>query len=86
MIAGQQSKWCVITPIERTEAMDLERSDWDPADEDDDISYPNNVEDIHHLCLRRDVDLPPVFQISEDEGIFVNPQTKTFGSKSNCWR
>jgi len=56
--------------------MDFERSDWDLADEEDDISSPNNVEYIHHLCLRTDVHLPSIFQIPEDDGIFVNPQTK----------
>ena len=76
VIGGHKSNWCVIISMEPTEAMDFERSDWDLADEDDDISYPNNVEYINVLCLRSDVELPPVFQIPEDEGVFVNPQTK----------
>lgn len=76
LIEGQKSKWCVVTPIERTEAMDFERSVWDRADEDDDVSYPNNVESIDELCLRTDVALPPIFQIPEDDATFVTPEAK----------
>ena len=71
-ISGQEKQdWVVLHILQYTKVMDLDASEYD----EDDL-YVNNVGFVHKLVFKGNVDLPPIFSIEEEEGLFVTPETR----------
>ena len=71
-ISGEEEQeWIALQFKQFTDALDLRASEYD----EDDL-YPNNVGYLHKIIFKRGLDLPPIFQIEETEGVFVTPETR----------